>query len=109
MKDGARAIRLLPRPCDQTVAVIVEPARALAIRMVLPQLDPTAGDDRAFRTSTFLEIDKAMADAIGSLLRSLLREHRSLQQDSCTQLARQTRFEDQESGGNCDTREHDEG
>ncbi len=93
MKDGARAVGFLPWAGDQMITVVVEPARAVAIRMVLPELDPAASDDGTFRAPAFLEIDKAMADALGSLLHSLLRECRSLQHNSCTQLAWQARFE----------------
>ena len=81
MEDGASAIRFLPCTGDEMIAIVVEPARAVAICVVLPQLDLVAGNDRAFRATALLEIDKAMADAIGRFLNSLLGERGALQQN----------------------------
>src|SRR5215217_3866138 len=107
MKNCARAIGLLPCGSDQMMGVVVEPARSVTIRMVLPNIDPTGGNC-AFRATTLLQIDEAMADAIWSLLSMLLGECCSVQQNRSIQLARHTRFEVQEPGGNYDTRERHE-
>ena len=108
MEDGASAIRFLPCAGDEMITVVVEPARAVAVCVVLPQLDLAASDDRAFCAPALLKINKAMADPIGAFLSSLFGDRRTFQQDGCTQLARQARFEEQEAGGNYDAREYDE-
>ena len=91
------------------IAVVVKPASAFAIRMVLPKFDTAAGDDRAFCTPALFEIDNAMTDGSGRLLSSLFRRRGSLQQDGRIHLVRQTRFEVQERSRNEDAREHNEG
>src|SRR5215212_12142172 len=103
MKDSARAVRFLPRSCDQVIRIVVEPASTAPAPLCLPELDPAPRNNCPF-TVALLEIDETMADAIRS---DLLGEHRSFEQSRCIQLARQSRVEVKECRRNQDTNQHD--
>src|SRR5215510_897824 len=84
--DHARAVCFLPRATNQPVGLVIESLRRSAAATVFPDLDLVLRDDRAFGTTTLLQVDETVPDLVCLSGSGLVGNTGTLQQVSCSDV-----------------------